>query len=102
MKPSRLTILVMAVAALTAAVTVVGMNPVFAIVPPTCHNCGASELAPGQEAEIGPLPCELCAKDFAPGQEAERPGWDPNGAPKFAPGQEGLAAGVIGPPKKIQ
>jgi len=38
----------------------------------------AEEDAPGQSANIAPEPCDNCAKEFAPGQE-------------------GLKAGIIGP-----
>ena len=108
MRTSRLTILIIAVVAVTAVVTVVSVKTVYAAPPIFCANCGASELAPGEEPK--------------------RPGWDPNGAPEdapgqlaekpkpvevppgpceacakdFAPGQEGLDLGIIGPPKKIQ
>lgn len=86
----------MVVAALTAAVTIVGMKPVFAISPAPCDLCGASDFAPGQEFKDD-LKADS-AKSFAPGQEAEQ---HCIGCVKeLAPGQEGLEAGIIGPDLK--
>jgi hypothetical protein len=88
-------------AAVTAALSSIGFmlstQSVYAI-PVFCIACGASELAPGQEFN-NDLKADS-AKDFAPGQEAEQ---HCIGCVKeLTPGQEGLEAGIIGPPKKIQ
>jgi len=76
--------IVPALALLAGAVVVVTVvsftvQPAYAFVP-TCTVCGASELAPGEEAKI-PVFCQECAKDFSPGQE-------------------GLETGIIGPDLK--
>lgn len=60
-----------------------------------CSNCGASSLAPGTEAKS---PGD--AQNFAPGQEAKIPIFCQACAKDFAPGQEGLKAGIIGPDLK--
>jgi hypothetical protein len=96
---SRLTILLAVIAALTAAATIAGMSTVYA---QFCIGCGASELAPGEEPKRpGWDPND--APEDAPGQEAQILGPHCVGCAKdFAPGQEGLDLGIIGPPKKIQ
>jgi hypothetical protein len=67
---------------ISAATTLQRLQIAYAI-GATCSGCAkdfapgteakspgdAQNLAPGQEASIGPIPCNGCAKDFAPGQE---------------------------------
>jgi hypothetical protein len=68
------------------------LQPVYAIPPTPCIACGASEFTPGNE-QI--LPGD--AHNLVPSELAKSPG----DAQLFAPGKEALAAGDIGPPKKI-
>src|SRR6266487_4185988 len=75
--------------------TIMNVKPVLAIGVP-CQNCGASSLSPGEEAKS---PGD--AKNVAPGQEAQLGGVFCQGCAKdFSPGQEGLNAGIIGPELK--
>ena len=70
--------------------------------------------APSIEPVYAQLSKDPGASVFAPGEEPQTPGWDPNGAADdapgqiapfpcpacgkaFAPGQEGLESGIIGP-----
>ena len=91
----KATLVIIGIAAvLTIATTTIRVQSVLAFVP-TCANCGASSLAPGTEAKS---PGD--AQNFAPGQEAKIPIFCQGCAKDFAPGQEGLKAGIIGPELK--
>ena len=81
-------------AVLTIATTTIRVQSALALAVP-CANCGASSLAPGTEAKS---PGD--AQNFAPGQEAKIPIFCQACAKDFAPGQEGLKAGIIGPELK--
>jgi hypothetical protein len=85
------TLELLAVMAVATALLASAVQPAFSQGFDKDH--GASELSPGQQAE-------------------KRPGWDPNGAPKYAPGhcigcdakdvapgREALEDGIIGPDK---
>jgi predicted Zn-ribbon and HTH transcriptional regulator len=101
MNNTKATLVIIGIAAvLTFATTTIRVQSALAFVPPSCHGCGASNLAPGQEAKLFPL--KDTPKDFAPGQEAKiiPPTCIECGAKDFAPGQEGLKAGIIGPELK--
>jgi hypothetical protein len=77
------------------------VQPAYAPPPAPCANCGASELAPGEEPQA-PGWDPSGAEEDAPGQLAEIPvPTCHNCAKEFAPGDEGLEAGIIGPDKKI-
>src|SRR5215218_1607453 len=92
-------VLITLLAALTFTIAVIvaevgfTVQPAYALIVPTCQNCGASELAPGEEGTKFPGD----AQNFAPGQEAKIGVPCNECAKDFAPGQEGLKEGIIGP-----
>jgi hypothetical protein len=91
----KATLVIIGIAAvLTIATTTIRVQSALALGVP-CSNCGASSLAPGTEAKS---PGD--AQNFAPGQEAKIGVFCQACAKDFAPGQEGLKAGIIGPELK--
>ena len=84
------------IVAIVAEVGFTIVQPAYAIAPQPCINCGASELAPGEEGTKFPGD----AQNFAPGQEAEIGVTCQECAVEFTPGDEGLEAGIIGPELK--
>ena len=102
MNNTKATLVIIGIAAvLTIATTTIRVQSAKAFGIP-CSNCGASSLAPGTKAKS---PGD--AQQFAPGQQAKhisfRTCHDANRicqAKDFAPGQEGLKAGIIGPDLK--
>ena len=86
---------IIGIAAVLTIATTTRVQSVLALFPPPCSGCGASSLAPGTEAKS---PGD--AQNFAPGQEAKIPIFCQACAKDFAPGQEGLKAGIIGPELK--
>ena len=103
MNDIKATLVIIGIAAvLTIATTTIRVQSALALVGPSCAECGASSLAPGTKAKSSGD-----AQQFAPGQQAKH--IDPiqchNAAricqaKDFAPGQEGLRAGIIGPELK--
>jgi hypothetical protein len=99
---SSMIVVIAIVAALVfVAAALFGFNIVQpAYAPPvTCPNCGASELAPGEEPQAPGWDPNGASAD-APGQEAEGPATCIECAKDFSAGEEGLKAGIIGPDKK--
>ena len=91
----KATLIIIGIAAVLTIATTIRVQPALALVGPSCAECGASSLAPGTEAKSPGN-----AQNFAPGQEAKIPIFCQACAKDFAPGQEGLKAGIIGPDLK--